>query len=261
MKKILFEIILTIILVTQFSNLSHAQLEESYDAHGGLTTFKEFGTLEYDHEMEITEVVKLKDHQLIDLHSRNVLITGDTYKLGFDGQEAWIAPNMAALGLPPRFYSSTPFYFFGVPLLFADPGANIESLGTKELDGKEYNVVKISYNPGIGDTPDDNYVAYLDKETNRLKILHYIVTYPPLMQGKSIEELERHAAVYQQWQEVNGLIVPQKIVFFEWSDDKLGDKIVGSMTFENVSFKKKSPDQASFQKPEGAEIDNSHRAQ
>ncbi|MCK5710433.1 MAG: hypothetical protein KAI07_07825 [Deltaproteobacteria bacterium] len=211
--------------------------------------------------MEITEVVKLKDHQLIDLHSRNVLITGDTYKLGFDGQEAWIAPNMAALGLPPRFYSSTPFYFFGVPLLFADPGANIESLGTKELDGKEYNVVKISYNPGIGDTPDDNYVAYLDKETNRLKILHYIVTYPPLMQGKSIEELERHAAVYQQWQEVNGLIVPQKIVFFEWSDDKLGDKIVGSMTFENVSFKKKSPDQASFQKPEGAEIDNSHRAQ
>jgi len=261
MKKLLFVITLAIILVIQFSTLSHAQLEQSYDAHGGIAIFKEFGTLEYDLEMESTEVVTLKDHQLIDLHSRNVLITGDTYKLGFDGKEAWIAPNMNALGLPPRFYSSTPFYFFGAPFLFADPGANLEHLGAKELDGKEYNVVKITYDKGIGDTPDDDYLAYIDKDTNQLKTLTYIVTYPPLMQGKSIDELERHAVVYNEWQEVNGLIVPQKISFYEWSDDKLGDKIVGSMTFENISFKKESPDPATFQKPQGAEVDSSHKAQ
>ena len=261
MKKLFFKIIVAIILVSQFSVFSYAQLKESYDAHGGLKTFKEFGTLEYDHEMEVTDVVKLNDHQLIDLNSRKVLITSDTYKIGFDGKEAWIAPNMTALGLPPRFYSSTPFYFFGVPFLFADPGANIEPLGTKELDGKEYNAVKISYDPGVGDTADDDYVAYIDKDTNQLRILHYIVTYPALTQGKSKEELERHAAVYDEWQEVNGLVVPQKISFYEWSDDKLGDNLVGSMKFENVSFKKESPDPAIFQKPEGAEIDNSHKVQ
>jgi hypothetical protein len=168
---------------------------------------------------------------------------------------------MAALGLPPRFYSSTPFYFFGLPFLFADPGAKIKSLGTKELNGTEYNVVEITYDPGVGDTPDDNYVAYIDKDTNQLKILNYIVTYPPLMQGKSIDELERHAAVYEAWQEVNGLTVPKKISFYEWSDDKLGDTEVGFMRFENVSFKEESPDPAIFQKPEGAEVDNSHKTQ
>ena len=259
MKKLLFVIIVAIILVTQFPVLSNAQLEETYDAHGGLETFKQFGTLEYDEEMEIVGIVQLNDHQLIDLQFRKILITSDTYKLGLDGNEAWITPNMAALGLPPRFYSSTPFYFFGLPFLFADPGAKIKSLGTKELNGTEYNVVEITYDPGIGDTPDDNYVAYIDKDTNQLKILTYIVTYPPLMQGKSIDELERHAAVYEAWQEVNGLTVPKKISFYEWSDDKLGDTEVGFMRFENVSFKEESPDPAIFQKPEGAEVDNSHK--
>jgi len=262
MKKLLLEVILTIILVTQFSVLSHAQLEESYDAHGGIETFSQFGMVEYEmKDLPFSPVGVLNDHQLIDLNSRKVLITSDTYKLGFDGNEVWITPDMAALGIPPRFYASTPFYFFGLPFLFADPGANIESLGTKELDGKKYNVVKVTYDPGVGDTPDDDYVAYIDKDTNQLRILHYIVTYPPLTQGKSIEELERHAAVYEEWQEVNGLVVPKKISFYEWSDDKLGDETYGFIRFENVSFKKENPDPAIFQKPEGAEVDNSHKAQ
>ena len=125
----------------------------------------------------------------------------------------------------------------------------------------EYDVIKVTYDAGIGDTPDDDYVVYIDKDTNQIEILHYIVTYPPLMQGKTIDELERHAAVYNEWQEAGGLIVPKKISFYAWSDDKLGDSPVGSMTFENVSLKKESPDPKVFQKPEGAIVDNSHIAQ
>ena len=262
MKKLTSTTILVVIFIAQLPLLSNAQLAETYEAHGGLETFKQYGTLEYDmKDMPFSPAGVLNDHQLIDLNSRKILITSDTYKLGFDGNEVWITPNTAALGIPPRFYSSTPFYFFGLPFLFADPGANLESLGTKEINGKEYNVVKVSYDAGVGDTPDDDYIAYLDRETNRLKLANYIVTYPPLMQGKSIEELERHAVVYEQWQEANGLMVPKKISFYEWSDNKLGDKPLGFIRFENVSFKKETPDPAIFQMPEGAEIDSSHKAQ
>ncbi len=260
MKKVFSILTLALIFVTQLSILSNAQLDEAYDAHGGLENFKNYRTLQYDQEMEITGIVKVEDNQLFDLNSRKALITSDNYKVGFDGTEAWITPNVEALGLPPRFYALTPFYFFGLPFLFADPGVNLEALGTKELNGKEYNVVKATYDPGVGDTPDDDYVAYIDKDTNQIKVLHYIVTYPPLMRGKSIEELERHAAVYEEWQEADGLIVPKKISFFEWSDDKLGDTEVGSMTFENVSFKKENPNSEVFQKPQGAIVDNSHKA-
>jgi hypothetical protein len=37
--------------------------------------------------------------------------------------EVWIKPALDALGgTPPRFYMWTPFYFFGMPFVFADPG-------------------------------------------------------------------------------------------------------------------------------------------
>lgn len=261
MKKALSIITLALIFVIQLPAFSNAQLEEAYDTHGGLENFKNYGTLQYDQQMEIKGIVNVSDNQLFDLNSRKALITSENYKVGFDATEAWITPNIEALGIPPRFYALTPFYFFGLPFLFADPGVNLESLGTKELNGKEYNVVKATYDAGIGDTPDDDYVAYIDKDTNLIEVLHYIVTYPPLMQGKSIDELERHAAVYEEWQEVDGLIVPKKISFYEWSDDKLGDTAVGSMTFENVIFKKDSPDPTIFQKPEGAIVDDSHKVQ
>ena len=262
MNKSLLALMGVLLLTLTYVTTANAdELEEATKAHGGLDAFRNYGTLEYDQSFELTGVVNLKNHQLIDLNSRKVLITSDTYKVGFDGKEAWIEPNMEALGIPPRFYASTPFYFFGLPFLFADPGANTESLGLRELNGEKYNVVKITYGKGVGDTPDDDYLAYFDTETGQLRVLTYIVTYPPLMQGKSREELERHAAVYEQWQEADGLIVPKKISFYPWKDEKLGEKSDGNMVFDNVSFKEQSPDPSIFSKPEGAQVDNSHMAQ
>lgn len=262
MKKSLFTISGIVLLTLLFLYAAQAdELEQSIDAHGSLETFRGYGTLEYDQTFDLTGKLNLTNHQLIDLKSRSVLITSDNYKLGFDGQEAWIVPNMEALGIPPRFYASTPFYFFGLPFLFADPGVNAEPLGTRELNGKQYNVVKFTYDEGIGDTPDDDYVAYFDKETNRMEVLTYIVTYPPLMQGKSKDELERHAAVYEEWQEAGGLLLPKKISFYEWKDDNLGGESHGTMVFENVSLKGKRPESSMFSKPEGTEVDNSHIAQ
>ncbi|MEM7007877.1 MAG: DUF6503 family protein [Thermodesulfobacteriota bacterium] len=261
MKRVFSIIVLSTALILPLTLFSSAQLDESYEAHGGLETFQKYGGLEYDQQMVISGVINVSDNQVFDLKSRKALITSDKYTVGFDGNEAWITPNVQALGIPPRFYALTPFYFFGLPFLFADPGVNIESLGTKELNGTQYNVIKVTYDPGIGDTPDDDYVVYLDKDTNQIKLVHYIVTYPPLMQGKSVDELERHAAVYEEWQEVGGLVVPKKLSFYEWSDDQLGDSARGYMTFEDVTFSVQTPDPKIFEMPDGAVVDNSHKAQ
>ena len=250
-----------LLMIVSFNASSADELEDSIQAHGGLDTFRSYGTLQYDLTMNLGDRLSLSDTQLFDLNSRNALITSEDYKIGFDGNEAWITPGMEAMPIPPRFYSLTPFYFFGLPFLFADPGVNAEQLGVKELDGKEYNVVKFSFDQGVGDSPDDDYVAYFDKDTNQLVLVHYIVTYPPLMEGKSIEELERHAVLYEEWQEVGGLTVPKKVTFYGWNDDKPDDSFGGGMVFENVTFKEAPPDASSFTKPEGAAVDNSHIAQ
>lgn len=251
-------IISALIFTLTASSISFAQMEEAFQAHGGIDTFNAYGTLEYDMKWKFGQDGGLSDHQLIDLDSRKVLITSDGYKVGFDGTDAWITPGADAIPLPARFYSSTPFYFFGLPFLFADPGANLESLGREELDGMEYNVVKVTYDKGVGDTPDDYYVAYINKDTGRLKLVRYIVTYPPLTGGKPVDALERHAAVYDKWQEKDGLLVPEKIVLYDWKDGMPGSEPRGSILFENVTFKKENPDPSVFAKPDGAEVDNSH---
>ena len=256
-KSYITSIFLTLIMAAG----AFAQLDEAYEAHGGLQAFRNMGVVEYDTEMELGGgALKISDHQLIDLDSRKVLVTSGGYKIGFDGSEAWILPGMSAFPIPPRFYAMTPFYFFGLPFLFADPGVNLEPLGTKELGGEQFDAVKVTYDAGVGDTPDDNYVIYMDKDTRRIKLVHYIVTYPPLMDAETVDELERHAAVYDEWQEVNGMLVPKKITFYEWAEDSLNTEPVGYLNFEHVSFSEQNPDPALFSRPEGAEVDNSHTA-
>ena len=101
-----------------------AQIERCVEAHGGLAKWNSFGTVEYDSTFENSKGTK-KDHQLFNLRTRDGLITAEAYTLGASKGEVWIKPGLEALagGTPPRFYMWTPFYFFGMPFVFADPGA------------------------------------------------------------------------------------------------------------------------------------------
>ena len=259
----IFQVTLHLLAVLVFfciasSNLQ-AQLDEALKAHGGVEAFRQFGTLQYDLKgLPFGPKAPLNDRQLFDLYSRRALITSSTYKIGSDGEHVWIT-DPEALGMPARFYAFAAFYFFGLPFFFADPGCKHESQGTKTLDGKEYDVVKFFYEAGIGDTPDDNYVAYLDKETHVLKLVHYIVTYPAFTGGKSPDELERQAIVYDEWQKVNGLLVPKKVTSHGWQEGKLISESPRSFSYENVTFKKEQPAAGLFTKPEGAAVDESHK--
>ncbi len=67
----------------------------------------------------------------------------------------------------------TPFYFFGMPFVFADPGAVHEFLGRKSFQGQEYDAVRVTFQKGTGDTPDDFYLLYLDPGSGRLKLASY----------------------------------------------------------------------------------------
>ncbi|QXD13931.1 hypothetical protein GQ464_010715 [Rhodocaloribacter litoris] len=228
-----------------------AVLAPYLEAHGGLDAWRGYGTLEYDLQRG-----DWTDHQLIDLHSRRVLITSEAYTIGFDGQDVWITPDREALnyGAPPRFYSGTYFYFFALPFVLADPGTRHEALGQRTLDGKAYDVVRVTYAPGVGDSPDDEYVAYFDPETKRLHLVLYTVTY-----GREVEpdDPPRYGAlVYDGWQEVAGLVVPQHATYYRWEGDRLGEPRA-EVAFHNVRFEAPAPPPERFARPEGAVVDAS----
>ena len=230
------------------TNYQHipAELLAGLKAHGGIGAWKEYGQLSYD----LTK--RGVNEQLVtDLHSRKVLLTLSDYKIGYDGQNVWIAPNKEAMGKgSPRFYHNLNFYFFAVPFVFADPGIKYEVLPAREIDGKVYDAVKISYNEGVGDAPGDYYVAHFDQETHQLYLLLYTVTY---FSGKPHENY--NAIIYHEWQNAGGLMVPKLMKGYKYADGEIGEQRYEAR-FDNVVFEEKTPAPSLFAMPENAEIDS-----
>ncbi|MEL6720610.1 MAG: DUF6503 family protein, partial [Bacteroidota bacterium] len=184
MNKLYFLLTLTIIACNtpqpeteEVPNYDHLPevLLAGLEAHGGIDRWQEMQTLEYDLMKD-----SITEHQLIDLKSRKVLLSTNpaTYTLGFDGQEVWVSPEKAAFpGNSARFYHNLYFYFYAMPFIASDPGINYEVMKNDSLNGELYDAVKISYNAGVGDAPDDEYILYFDKESHQMEWLLYTVTY------------------------------------------------------------------------------------
>lgn len=220
-------------------------LAKGIATHGGLDRWNEMKTMEYT----IQRNNKPETH-LIDLKNRKVLLTSEDYKLGFDGKEVWVSPDKAAFGSrSARFYHNLVFYFYAMPFVLADPGINYEALPDKALMGKTYKAVKITYNDGVGDAPEDYYIAHFDPSTGQMEWLLYTVTY---FSGTTNEKFN---ALHYQWEEVNGLKLPKLMTGYKYADGKVGEKRY-ERPFTNASMKSSAPDQAIFEMPGVAEIDS-----
>ena len=231
-----------------------AQLDRAFEAHGGVTKWKSFASVEFDQTWTSAKGVK-KDRQLFDLRSRNGLITSEAYTLGASEGTVWIKPALDALGgTPPRFYMWTPFYFFGMPFVFADPGVVQESLGKKMFQGQEFDAVKVTFKKGIGDSSDDYYTVYLDPKSGQMKLVSYVVTYAALRKDKPMDQLEPHALVFEEWQDANGLRMPKRAKFYNWKNENIEGERLGVMEFSNVVFAEKAPEATKFAKPADALI-------
>ncbi|MFK7848182.1 MAG: DUF6503 family protein [Rhodothermales bacterium] len=221
-------------------------LDSGLHAHGGLETWQSYGSLEYD----VDRGGKV-EHHLIDLKNRKSLQIGDTYSFGFDGKDAWVAPGLDAFSGNARFYNGLDFYFFGIPFLLADPGTKRDLLGRVMIDGDEYDAVKVSFDAGIGGSPDDYYIAHFDTDTGLMRVLLYTATF------RSQKPSENYnGRIYEEWQEVGGLMVPAKITSAPWDNEtrRLG-KAGRETVYKNVQFLNEQPDAVKFTRPDTSEVE------
>lgn len=217
------------------------------DAHGGLDTWRQFGTLEWGWNSDGVEA-PVTSTSTVHLYQRHEHLSTPDYEMGFDGQQYWIkTDNPEAADRDPRFFINLQFYFFAMPFVLADPGVNHERLGSKTIGGKTYEVIKATFDPGTGVAPEDQYILHIDPATQRLDILLYSVTYFDKDRATSYNALK------YTWQQVQGLWVPQHITGFVWEADTytLGEKRYDRF-FPVVTFKKPVPDPAVFAMPAGA---------
>lgn len=151
----------------------------------------------------------------------------------WDGTDAWVAPADAAI-YEPRFQVLTWPYFLAVPMKLRDPGARLEPLGEQRLLDAPHDAARLTFDSGVGDTPDDWYIVYREAGSNRVKALAYIVTY-----GTALEKAEAdpHAIVYDGFVEVDGVVIPTLWTFRMWSaelgihGEPLGDAVLRDPRF------------------------------
>ncbi len=196
--------------------------------------------------------VMLEGQMLIEIgqgRSRLELKNGTT--LVWDGANAWVNPADAQFP-QARFHVLTWPYFLQAPMKLGDPGTNLAVLGAKELRGEACHAAKLTFDPGIGDTPDDWYIVYQDPESGRLRSLAYIVTY-----GTTAEKAakEPHAITYDEYVDVEGVTLSAKWTLWLWSEEQgvHGDPL-GVATLSNLRFVEPAPD--AFAKPADARADS-----
>ena len=230
---------------TNEKSLVQDPFQKSLAAHGGLDKWNSYGTLKFDRGTGENAAT-----HIIDLKNRCEKIISKSNTVGFGPEGFWIQTDDAKQRESlqrQRFYRNLWFYFFGLPFVTADPGVNQEVIADGTLDGKTYNRVKITFGDNVGDAPDDQYILWLEPNTGQLAIINYSVTY-----GKGAASSEDYnAIVFNEWQEVDGLIVPKKFTGHIWEDGKLGKERYG-FEFSNVSFTTEQPDPSEFATPEGA---------
>ncbi len=231
-------------------------LNEALKAHGGITTWQSYAQLNYaTRDFPLGANAPFNFTQTTDLRSRKHLTRGKDFTSGKNEHDAWALPNTDALGLPPSFFESGNFYFIAMPFVFADPGVISRDLGTKTFQDRQYDLVAISYPAGIGDTPEDDYILYIDAQTHRLYMIDFVPTSAEVNGNTPIEELPRKALVFDQWQQADGLLVPSKLTFYGWADGQLqGD---GNTYFiHDVAFSETRPDATQFTRTAHADQSN-----
>jgi hypothetical protein len=217
-------------------------LQTVFTAHGGLDNWKKMNNLCFEMKGKNgfeTHTVSLPD--------RKTKIESKDWSIGYDGKGVWLLKNKLGYEGNPIFYHNLMFYFYAMPFVISDPGTNYEAVAPTELDGKLYNGLKVSYDNGVGDSPKDEYILYFEPGTNKMVWLAYTLTF--MDQKKSNDW---HYIKYDKWQDVNGLLLSEKLTWWNVEDGKPTDEEM-DIRFNKVTATETMLESSVFAKPAEAQ--------
>ena len=225
------------------------------EAHGGLAAWSSAPTVSFECTfLPAGASSPIVSREVIEQGARRAYIDypGTQMRLAWDGERAWSESWNGPY--PPRFMALLNYYFVNLPWLAMDPGVILGDPGSGRLwdDPTEYVTIKMTFEPGVGDTPDDYYVLFVHPTSNRLKACRYIVTYTEIL-PEGMESTPEHTLVYDELVQVDGLMVPTRCSIYELDQTPYASIDVGAWSF------RKPFDASRMSMPEGAVIDTSER--
>jgi len=215
-----------------------------FNAHGGLDKWNTMKSLEFTMKKPNGDEVTTTN-----LKNRKSLIEMPNHTIGFNGEDLWLKnKDTATYKGNPKFYYNLMFYFYAMPFILADDGIIYEDVAPLVFEGVSYPGIKISYEAGVGESPEDEYILYYDSKTNKMEWLGYTVTYFSKEKSK-----EFHFIKYSNWQNVDGLILPETLTWYDY-ENNLPTTKRSDLQFTNIKVSKEKPEANIFEAPAGSAI-------
>lgn len=181
--------------------------------------------------------------------TRHQRVSNQNEEYGWDGKVSWRFPNDVEIPYNTRFWSLTPYYFAGMPFVFADQGVRLTKEEDTEYEGTNFHIVRATFGEGVGDAPDDYYVLYIHPETFRLSAIRYVVSYPAYF--KKGEHTQEKFMTYEGQQTIGGITFPEKHRTFMWEPDGSLGEYVTDITLSDIAFKPET-ESSYFDMPAGS---------
>ncbi|MEM1337804.1 MAG: hypothetical protein AAF634_03025 [Bacteroidota bacterium] len=212
---------------------------QAMEAHGGLANWYANGPFTFHFNYRPLDGGTPRDtYQAVDTWSsraRHFQAGDSTAQYGWDGTKAWVAvQDSTVFPYNTRFWSLTPYFFAAQPFVLDGKGVNLELLPQKEHLGKTQDVVKVTFDAGTGDAPDDYYVLYFDAMSHNLSVIRYIVSYPGYF--KKGEHLPEKLMQLEGAQVVDGIWFPKQYSTHWLNEDESKGEHITSITLSEIAF-------------------------
>jgi len=151
---------------------------------------------------------------------------------GYDGQNYWLRHKGKSISdekalKMTAFNRPTNFYWFAMFQKLLDPSVIYEYIGEKTIEGRIYDIVKISFD--IPERPTDIYQLYINRETLLVDQFLFTVVDFNMVDTPLLMQLE--------YEEVEGMLIPakRKYKMSTWNAD-IDDKPWVNLTWSNIKF-------------------------
>ena len=212
---------------------------DAMEAHGGLSNWFANGPISFRFDYKPLDGGRPRNtYQIIDTwrsRARHFSAVDSTQQFGWNGEEAWLkAKDSTIFNYNTRFWSLTPFFFMAQPFVLEGEGTHLELLSQVEFKDNLYHAIKVTFDEGTGDAPDDYYILYFNIRSRKLEVIRYVVSYPGYFEkGKHTPEKFMELSGEQI---VDGITFPKKYkTYWLTDDDKPGEHIT-DITLSEIKF-------------------------
>ncbi|MEP5612351.1 MAG: hypothetical protein ABJP45_08875 [Cyclobacteriaceae bacterium] len=188
------------------------------EAHGGLEKWRDSPSLYFETNLVAHNGMFPEYNEQVTIHpiSRKTYVdfpdeAGNSRRqLAHDGEKAWAVGAGSGLEMAPaRFTCWRNFYLLNLPFVMHDAGVTVSDLREVRIPGKKMDgySVKLTFGGDVGDSSNDFYLLYINKNTFRLEGAEYNMTYASML-PKGLESLPASVLTFETFEKVEGLLLP-----------------------------------------------------